>query len=745
MARHLGPIGGLGSAESGELPLIAAGVSIPPSANAGLVYERYLKIWQAHRPGYEYKLEDKEKREGLLEFVRDYNSRQHQTPIATQLEALHDRLRQSAGREGEGYLACSRMVLGMGASHPMENGFLFDRNLGVPYIPGSSMKGLARVAANELAGLSADHMDNIFGHDPDALLQGQEPRCGDIVFLAAYPERVPKLAVDVINPHHAEYYDALRKMESDTRRQLPEPMEVESPIPVFYLVVDDESNQGLKQGCPWRFYLSSRSNNQHNLKLAIDCLTLGLMHLGIGGKTSAGMGYMKPTSEKVPDLAQRSTMKSVRFASVFLSHNSKQKDFVREFRKSLGRRGIVGWLDEVNLKSGDALDNELVSAIDQQDAFVLFLSKEARQSRWVNDEIAAALLRVEAKEMQLFVVADTKVSIDKLFSDEEDPESPLTKLAQHMSHPDGKRINRIVELVDLDEPIHRDVVRQRLEAICDRIAQSISGKESGGSSDELAIWFDHRGSGPIEEPPGDAKIEGTGTPSGYVFRPGIHEDRDADRRVPVDQWDGYVGTMTRSLGHVLGSHGNRLPTIHIGGRDQLAVFFQLGIFFAPRDGTNLVAHQSKGASQAFDNLNWPSIHLRPISDDVAVPVRDDSSTPSVESPGRAIIIATKDRVDGAISHAEKKGRCVVWFKYDWLNNSDDVRKIVDGVVKFLRSHKDQKTSYIYASLPAPAVALLGSRVRKYDCARIVFCEYNAPETQNRNGEPYYDEYEVAKI
>ncbi|MEM7679339.1 MAG: toll/interleukin-1 receptor domain-containing protein, partial [Myxococcota bacterium] len=77
--------------------------------------------------------------------------------------------------------------------------------------------------------------------------------------------------------------------------------------------------------------------------------------------------------------------------SVFLSHSSADKAFVRRVRVELGRLGIVGWLDESELLGGVSLPQALEAAIDRQALFVPFLSENAVGSDWVRRELETAL------------------------------------------------------------------------------------------------------------------------------------------------------------------------------------------------------------------------------------------------------------------------------------------------------------------------------------------------------------------
>ena len=51
---------------------------------------------------------------------------------------------ESRGGRWEVFTSTSRFVTGLGRSHPVENGFAWRPTLGTPYLPGSSVKGMAR-------------------------------------------------------------------------------------------------------------------------------------------------------------------------------------------------------------------------------------------------------------------------------------------------------------------------------------------------------------------------------------------------------------------------------------------------------------------------------------------------------------------------------------------------------------------------------------------------------------------------
>lgn len=110
----------------------------------------------------------------------------------------------------------SRFVTGLGRPHPTENGFAWHPTLGVPYLPGSSLKGLLRAAA-QAAGESLAPF-------------GQPSQVGELVVLDLLPLQPPTLVRDLLNPHYAPYYQA-----ADVP---PEPGDWFDPVPIPFLVVE---------------------------------------------------------------------------------------------------------------------------------------------------------------------------------------------------------------------------------------------------------------------------------------------------------------------------------------------------------------------------------------------------------------------------------------------------------------------------------------------------------------------------
>ena len=77
--------------------------------------------------------------------------------------------------------------------------------------------------------------------------------------------------------------------------------------------------------------------------------------------------------------------------SVFLSHSSKDKSFVRKLAERLRSCGVRVWLDEAEIRIGDSLIARIGEAIDECDFCAVVLSPSSVESEWVQRELRLAL------------------------------------------------------------------------------------------------------------------------------------------------------------------------------------------------------------------------------------------------------------------------------------------------------------------------------------------------------------------
>ncbi len=243
----------------------------------------------------------------------------------------------------------SRLMVNM-AGGVMENaGIQFDR-YGLPLIPGSAVKGAARRAA--LAALrewceteaKPEGDDNLFaklcaGFSTTAELLstiartfgwvetdwsedkhkngtwqsdfawacattidafhtaasqlGQKQFAGSIAFLDARPNRDPGLVLDVLTPHHKNYYESKNPNAVAT--------DTEEPIPVFFPAVKEQGDND-----HFTFTLIPlRRADTSLLNFAHEALRVGLEVFGLGAKTNSGYGWFDASEDLNTRIADR--------------------------------------------------------------------------------------------------------------------------------------------------------------------------------------------------------------------------------------------------------------------------------------------------------------------------------------------------------------------------------------------------------------------------------------------------------
>ena len=77
--------------------------------------------------------------------------------------------------------------------------------------------------------------------------------------------------------------------------------------------------------------------------------------------------------------------------SIFLSHNSNDKPFVRRLARDLDAHGIQCWIDEAEIKVGDSLIEKIRQGLDSMSYVAVILSPDSINSAWVQKEVDVAM------------------------------------------------------------------------------------------------------------------------------------------------------------------------------------------------------------------------------------------------------------------------------------------------------------------------------------------------------------------
>jgi len=263
-------------------------------AHPGLLFDRYPKGWGKT---WHEKLADDPKRDPkltLLKLAKDYDRERLRNGLEAALMRQKALWALLVGEELEATTQW-RFVSGLGNGHPYGTGFLWHRTLGVPYIPGSSVKGMVRAWAEQWCDdetISQETVNALFG--PPANQTEHEANAGSLIFFDALPTEPPALDVDILNPHYKPYYD-------DKSGEVP-PADYYNPVPVQFLT--------LAPGQTLRFFLAAKPGayprlaaEQRGLQMKSDVtqglklLADALEYLGAGGKTAVGYGQMQETDQ----------------------------------------------------------------------------------------------------------------------------------------------------------------------------------------------------------------------------------------------------------------------------------------------------------------------------------------------------------------------------------------------------------------------------------------------------------------
>ena len=208
-----------------------------------------------------------------------------------------------------------RMVMGLGGETVLETDLTLHYLYGIPYIPGSAVKGLTRAyVTGEVEGYKSNKIED--DNEEVKRIFGSQQQAGTVIFFDAMPiSGKAAFALDIMNPHYPEYYAGTKAPTND-----------QSPVPIAFLTVTDTS---------FMFALASRdSRYAGDIKAAQEWLKVALQKYGIGGKTSAGYGYFKISDKQEPQAIAASS-------KTFLAPVERILPSLPKFRAGQEIKGVV--------------------------------------------------------------------------------------------------------------------------------------------------------------------------------------------------------------------------------------------------------------------------------------------------------------------------------------------------------------------------------------------------------------------
>jgi CRISPR-associated protein Cmr6 len=242
---------------------VLAGIKQQPSTNAGLWFEKYVGDLSDYA-GVRVKLvrqtaELRTEADAYDAFYRRWEDVLENLKTAQYVET------RKAKAEG-------RLSIGLGGKGVIETAITLHRTYGVPYIPGSALKGLtASYARNRIGGewaLGTTAYNVVFGKTEEAGYLTFH----DALYVPGSANGQP-LRPDVITVHHPDYYQNKKDAA---------PADWDDPNPVPFLSATGQ----------YLVALSAIPGCEEWLKRTWEILKLALEQEGIGAKTSSGYGRM---------------------------------------------------------------------------------------------------------------------------------------------------------------------------------------------------------------------------------------------------------------------------------------------------------------------------------------------------------------------------------------------------------------------------------------------------------------------
>ncbi len=169
-----------------------------------------------------------------------------------------------------------RLYLGLGEANSLESAITLHQTYGVPFIPGSAVKGVLHHALLAEYKNNPDEdmqhiIDTLFGREPNETDKQDSGSAGYLIFNDAWwiPGGKNPLVKEVITVHHQDYYADQGKTPAT---------DFDSPNPNSQIAI---------QGS----FLFSVEGEEQWAEYAIKLLKNTLENKGIGAKTASGYGY----------------------------------------------------------------------------------------------------------------------------------------------------------------------------------------------------------------------------------------------------------------------------------------------------------------------------------------------------------------------------------------------------------------------------------------------------------------------
>ncbi len=424
-------------------------------------------------------------------------------------------------------------------------------------------------------------------------------------------------------------------------------------------------------------------------------------------------------------------------AKVFLSHNSSDKPLVEKVADALCRQGIIPWLDINMMSPGVSLTQQLKEAIRNQTAIVLFLSKKAAASKWVQEELTEATrLEDEGKNKDWIIPIYLSEPLDVV--------STFPLLADRWLTPNRDRVDRLgIALDSLPLSIKNSSDLTALH-IANEVSKRVLPLLNFKGNNNINIVIDQRGTGSrtgnYELPP---NLERENNPT-LVFRP------DMGSKTPFEtltgqEWIRFRRAIENSISLVMGAV-NQNKKITLLGHGQLGLAFLLGRCF---DRTHRVTMYCRHPSEQTLFTNEGQDFRSPIEggnpgcETTQENKPQEKHLPAKIKPGEivktiALYIGKEIYLPDVNEHNESFADKlpIVFLSTKDFKHSDEVMRLVQDTVALLQRFNRQngtKAIRLYCGLPFNVITILSANL-VHVVGNVEFMEYRR-DLQGKNPKP----------
>ena len=233
-------------------------------AHAGLLQQRGLSQWESG---------EKPEKNKLIERITHTTVPDHYRLALARWIGLT----RNNNRFTSTVLHCeNRLYIGLTTGSTLETGIQTHHSYGMPYLPGSSIKGAVRHYA-EQNGIPPAYLEELFGSDSDTGEVSGALVWHDAWWLPLNGRERPYIS-EVITVHHQDHYNGKTSQADGSESPIPNPQIATGGA--YYFVIE---------GAPdWTRY-------------ALGLLNATLEHQGLGSKTASGYGYFRSDNNAAYD------------------------------------------------------------------------------------------------------------------------------------------------------------------------------------------------------------------------------------------------------------------------------------------------------------------------------------------------------------------------------------------------------------------------------------------------------------